>query len=209
MKKETGRAQNGSRVSVFEVRLRCEAAPEIGCGLRAKPLLQDLERLPGVSQAWLNRAGDRIAIVRMSRTPEVGDESVVDVSRKHRVELRVLDADKRTMAVDDLAKSSSWYRAAAVDQLSSEEAAVIATRLVKRLSAKIKLSVLQERRLIRAVEAACANELIRNPAQSAATRKRRIASAVVKVAKERLEGAAFAAFAEAAKRGHRPLPGER
>src|SRR6516164_3603407 len=51
------------RISIFRVPLVCPAAPQIGCGSASKPILLDLEKQPGVLEAWLNRAGTRIAIV--------------------------------------------------------------------------------------------------------------------------------------------------
>jgi len=51
------------RVSVFKVPLVCPAAPQIGCGSASKPILLDLEKQPGVAEAWLNRAGTIIAVV--------------------------------------------------------------------------------------------------------------------------------------------------
>src|SRR5216684_6062215 len=51
------------RVSVFKAPLVCPAAPQIGCGGASKPILLDLERQPGVLEAWLNRAGTIIAVV--------------------------------------------------------------------------------------------------------------------------------------------------
>src|SRR5438093_12373547 len=51
------------RVSVFKAPLVCPAAPQIGCGSASKPILLDLEKQPGVLEAWLNRAGTRIAVV--------------------------------------------------------------------------------------------------------------------------------------------------
>ena len=206
--KRSGKTRVNSSLSVFEVRLRCEAAPEIGCGLRAKPFLQDLERLPGVGEAWLSRAGNRIAIVRTARF-QASDESVLEISRKHRVALRVLRADDYTRAVADFAETSGWYRADGVDQLSSEEAHVIATRLVNRLRARIKLTDSEERKLSVAIEAACVGELVRNPTQSASARKRRIAQVVLNAANKHLDARALAAFTEAAQQGHAPLPGEK
>jgi hypothetical protein len=38
--------------------LVCGAAPSIGCGSRAKPLLADLERQVPINEAWLNRNGN-------------------------------------------------------------------------------------------------------------------------------------------------------
>src|SRR6516165_10433198 len=51
------------RISIFKVPLVCPAAPQIGCGSASKPILLDLEKEPGVLEAWLNGAGTRIAIV--------------------------------------------------------------------------------------------------------------------------------------------------
>src|SRR3989441_10916645 len=51
------------RISVFKAPLVCPAAPQIGCGSASKPILLDLERQPGVAEAWLNRAGTIIAVV--------------------------------------------------------------------------------------------------------------------------------------------------
>src|SRR6516165_593906 len=56
-------ALTADRVSVFKAPLVCPAAPQIGCGSASKPILLDLEKEPGVLEAWLNRAGTRIAIV--------------------------------------------------------------------------------------------------------------------------------------------------
>src|SRR5262249_21322672 len=69
------------RISVFKVPLVCPAAPQIGCGSTSKPILLDLEKQPGVLEAWLNRAGTRIAIVWKS-------ESDPETRRKVAAELK-------------------------------------------------------------------------------------------------------------------------
>src|SRR5438128_338026 len=56
-------ATAANRISVFKAPLVCPAAPQIGCGSASKPILLDLERQPGVLEAWLNRAGTIIAVV--------------------------------------------------------------------------------------------------------------------------------------------------
>src|SRR5262250_1016817 len=56
-------ALTADRISVFKAPLVCPAAPQIGCGSASKPILLDLEKQSGVAEAWLNRAGTRIAIV--------------------------------------------------------------------------------------------------------------------------------------------------
>src|SRR5436305_10109467 len=56
-------AAPADRISVFKAPLVCPAAPQIGCGSASKPILLDLEKQPGVLEAWLNRAGTIIAVV--------------------------------------------------------------------------------------------------------------------------------------------------
>src|SRR5207248_11021530 len=51
------------RISVFKAPLVCPAARQIGCGSASKPILLELEHQPSVLEAWLNRAGTRIAVV--------------------------------------------------------------------------------------------------------------------------------------------------
>src|SRR5712691_13131308 len=60
---ENATALTADRISVFQAPLVCPAAPQIGCGSASKPILLDLEKQPGVFQAWLNRAGTIIAVV--------------------------------------------------------------------------------------------------------------------------------------------------
>src|SRR5262245_40696031 len=50
-------------LTFYSVPFTCPAAPEIGCGSLAKPILLELERVSGIKEAWLNRAGTQLAIV--------------------------------------------------------------------------------------------------------------------------------------------------
>ena len=50
-------------VTFYETPLVCNAAPEIGCGSRSKPVLLELEKNSAVKEAWLNRPGTVIAVV--------------------------------------------------------------------------------------------------------------------------------------------------
>ena len=50
-------------ITFYKTPLVCNAAPEIGCGSRAKPALLELEKNPAVKEAWLNRPGTVVAIV--------------------------------------------------------------------------------------------------------------------------------------------------
>jgi hypothetical protein len=204
------RGPEGGEVAVFRVRLRCEAAQHIGCGLRAKPVLQDLECLPSIREAWLSRAGNLIAVVRTARASGARDaDPALAVFRKHRISVHALRGAWFTKALNEFTLGSGWHRGADVDDLSNEEARIIAARLVTRLRARAGLPEIGARALEAAVAEACAHELIRNPTQSAVARKRRLASAALAAARTRLDAPAWAAFADAVRLGHRPLPGER
>jgi hypothetical protein len=138
-----GAAENAARltadrISVFKVPLVCPAAPQIGCGGASKPILLDLERQPGVLEAWLNRAGTRIAVVWKP-------ESDAETRRKVAMELKEdrateLDGKSRDETVNDFLSGRGWYHAADVDRLSEEEADIIAARLVRWVRAKTTLA---------------------------------------------------------------------
>ena len=125
-------------MSVYQVPWVCPAAHQIGCGSHAKPILLELEKNPGVSEAWLNRQGTALAVVWKP-----------DARRKARSEAErtlkeqngsKLSGKERARALADFESGKGWYRGAEVDRLSEEEAGVIAARWVRRLEAKTSLS---------------------------------------------------------------------
>lgn len=72
-------APKADRISLFEVPLRCEAAPEIGCGSRSKPILLGLEREPTIMEAWLNGTGTVLAVIRAEGSSREARTKVVQV----------------------------------------------------------------------------------------------------------------------------------
>ena len=116
-------------VSFYKVPLVCGAAPEIGCGSRAKPALLELERNPAVQEAWLNRPGTMLAIVwkGSEQTKEVAkpilDSNSISFEELSDNEARGYQATFR--------KPNAWFRGADVDELSREEAETIANSSVK------------------------------------------------------------------------------
>ena len=135
---ESARAVTADRISVFKAPLICPAAPQIGCGGASKPILLDLERQPGVAEAWLNRAGTRIAVVwKPGANAEARRKVVVDLKEDRAIEL---DGAPRDEAVRDFLSGKGWYHGADVDRLSEEEADIIAARLVRWVQAKSALS---------------------------------------------------------------------
>jgi len=126
------------RISVFEVPLVCPAAPWIGCGGASKPILLQLEREPGVLEAWLNRAGTKIAVVwKPGADGERRRNVAAGLKEDRAIELQ---GESRDEAVKDFLSGKGWYRGAEVDRLSEEEAGVIAARLVRWVQAKTPLA---------------------------------------------------------------------
>jgi hypothetical protein len=134
---ENAAAATADRISVFKAPLVCPAARQIGCGSASKPILLDLEQQPGVVEAWLNRAGTRIAVVwRPESDASTRSRVVAELKEDRAIEL---DGKSRDEAVKDFLSGKGWYRGADVDRLSEEEADVIAARLVRRVQAKTAL----------------------------------------------------------------------
>src|SRR6059036_3141492 len=81
-------AVTADRISVFKVPLVCPAAPQIGCGSAAKPILLDLEKQPGVLQAWLNHAGTIISVIwKPESDAETRRKMAADLKKDHAVEM--------------------------------------------------------------------------------------------------------------------------
>src|SRR5881296_2114648 len=130
-------AVTADRVSVFKAPLVCPAAPQIGCGSASKPILLDLERQPGVLEAWLNRAGTIISVVwKPDSDAETRRNVTAELKEDHATEL---EGKSRDNAVKDFLSGKGWYRGADVDRLSEEEADIIAARLVRWVQAKTAL----------------------------------------------------------------------
>ncbi len=110
----------------FETPLVCGAKETIGCGSRAKPLLLDFEASEFVSEAWLNREGTIVAVVL--KEPYLPIRQLLQKSKavfdKHDLTWKPIQGGKRYQELAaDLRKQGMWYRGAAVDSLSWEEAA--------------------------------------------------------------------------------------
>lgn len=135
---ENAAAVTADRISVFNAPLVCPAAPQIGCGSASKPILLDLEQQPGVLEAWLNRAGTRIAVVwRLEADAPTRRKVVAELKEDHAIEL---DGKPRDETVNDFVSGIGWYHGADVDRLSEEEADIIAARLVAWVQAKSALT---------------------------------------------------------------------
>jgi hypothetical protein len=146
---------NDEIIAFYDVLLVCGAAPAIGCGSRAKPLLMDLERQAAIDEAWLNRAGTIVAIVWSgpARTAEVAKP----VFERHEVQYSERRDDRQTA----FRKEGAWFRGAEVDQLSSEEAREIAETSVASATRERLISVEEAAQIKSDIEAHFREELVR------------------------------------------------
>lgn len=117
-----GKSTIQETITLYDVPLVCGAAPSIGCGSRAKPLLMDLEQQAPIKEAWLNRKGTIVGIVWRgpARIEEVGKP----VFERHQIEYAERPDDEPTTR--SFRTEGSWFRGAEVDSLSLEEAREIA-----------------------------------------------------------------------------------
>lgn len=148
---------NAETIAFYDVPLVCGAAPSIGCGSRAKPLLVDLERQVPIKEAWLNRTGTILAIVWCGppRMEEVGRP----VFERHEVQYAEVPDDKQ--AAQFFRIDRRWFRGAEVDRLSLEEAREIAETSVIAAERERLMSVEEAARIKSGIEAYFREELVK------------------------------------------------
>ncbi len=144
-------------ITFYDVPLVCGAAPAIGCGSRAKPLLMELEQPIAIKEAWLNRAGTIVAIVWSgpARTEEVGKP----VFERHEIQYRERGDDRKTTG--SFRSEGTWLRGAEVDRLSLEEAREIAETSVSAAARERLVSVEEAAQIKSDIEAYFREELVR------------------------------------------------
>jgi hypothetical protein len=121
-------------VLLYDVPLACGAAPDIGCGSRAKPVFVEAEQHPDIKEIWLNRSGTVIAVVGNPSTGEWKqlDEDIAPIFRKY--DVRAAYVDDRNHQDDlmrDFRAAGRWYKGVDVDNLSIEEAGRMAEKAVE------------------------------------------------------------------------------
>lgn len=140
-------------ISFFKVPLVCNAATSIGCGSRSKPVLMDLENTSEVKEAWLNRQGSVIAIVweqDVSLTDR--NKTVGQMFKKHNISPDELVLNNYAENLDSFSEKENWYRGEDVNQLSQEEATIIAKRLLDAIKLKAVLNLNQEQKIRTKIE---------------------------------------------------------
>lgn len=196
------------RVTVFEVPLRCRAAANLGCGTRARPLLLELEGHGAVAEAWLNRRGTQLAIAWEERSEAAQRaQSIRDFLAGHKeIELQRISAEALLLSLKELKGGRGWYRGAAVDRLSEEEATIIASRFMNRARKKVAIPEDVAQRVVRKTADVIARGL--KAASGDAVPVDQILAEVLEQASADLDQAQVQEFKNAIETGYLALPGE-
>jgi hypothetical protein len=199
---EDGNVQaDRERISLFSVPLVCEAAPEIGCGSRSKPILLELQRQPEIAEAWVNETGTVLAVVWMDASDSQARAKTVEtILETNGAAGTELNGQNREIELKKFATRNNWYRGAEVDNLSKREAAIIAARLVRRVQAKVALSEEKAQGLATKLAQVIQDRFI----SEARSSKLEFYEEVMKVVRENLDERGVAAFQEAIAKGYRP-----
>jgi hypothetical protein len=144
-------------ITFYDVPLVCGAAPAIGCGSRAKPLLMELEQRTAIKEAWLNRAGTIVAIVWSG--PARTEEVAKPVFERHEIQYRERGDDRKTTG--SFRSQGTWLRGAEVDRLSLEEAQEIAETSVSAAARERLVSVEEAAQIKSDIEAHFREELVK------------------------------------------------
>jgi hypothetical protein len=198
------------RTQFYHVSLACEAASAIGCGMRAKPILRSLEANEAIAAAWLHRSGTILA-VRWQGELEEDQSAIASAFADEQCVCgeKVTDQKERRALLDTLARENGWYNADRLDELSKEEATVIAARVMERLRGRALLEPDQARRLTGAITEACVRVLTTEAPGTVASREERLRAAMLNVGRFELSADRYRALEHAVAAGHRPLPNER
>ena len=122
-------------VGFFNVPLVCNAAPQIGCGSRAKFIMLDLMKDSSVKEAWLNRNGTVMAVVWNEGMGVASRQTALAaVFSLHELPIEQVSEHDRNSLAENFTAKEKWYKGSDVDALSIEEAGVIADRILSGIS---------------------------------------------------------------------------
>lgn len=206
-------------VSLFKVPLQCPAAPEIACGSRARPILRVLESDPTISEAWVNRAGNILAVVGSKNSSRESYAKTVKSLFEEIFEKDVateIVGEARQTELTGFMSGNDWYRGAQTISLSMEETDIIGARLARRIRPAVPLSDEKTRALetgfAEVFKRQYAGEKAGQPkllSQRDLAKEQQRNDQLAKVVRELLDEAGMTAFQEALAKGYWPQPGEK
>jgi hypothetical protein len=98
-----------------------------------------LDRDSSVAGAWLNHAGITLAVFWKGGTDATQRSNAVTSAFQDYPAPNKLSGDTRELALKDFFSGVAWYRTAALDELSGQEADIVAGRWVDKITAIIPL----------------------------------------------------------------------
>lgn len=168
-----------AEATFYRIPLVCEAAPQIGCGCRAKPVLAALERRPEVMAAWLSRSGSVLAVQWRRATDLEQQLQIVTSALGAEVPAeRIIDPPELRELQDSLESSQAWFRGDDVDSLSREEAGVIAARIAQRVASALPIEPRRLAAFEKTLAVQCSQALRNDAAASQTWRTQRLRRAV-------------------------------
>ena len=133
-------AAGAERISLYSVPLRCPLVTGLGCGSESKPIMTQLDTDASVAGTWLNHAGGTLAIFWKDGIETNQRAEVVATAFKDQPTPSELTGDARDVALKDFSSGVAWYRTAALDELSGQEADIVASRWVDKISAVVPMA---------------------------------------------------------------------
>ena len=127
------------RISLYSVPLRCPLVKGLGCGSESKPILAKLDADSSVAGTWLNHAGITLAVFWKDGVDATGRSEAITSAFQDYPAPNELKGAARDTALKDFLSGVAWYRTAALDELSGQEADIVANRWVDKITAIIPL----------------------------------------------------------------------
>lgn len=127
------------RISLYSVPLRCPLVKGLGCGSESKPIMARLDADSSVAGTWLNHAGVTLAVFWKDGADTTKRSEAVTAAFQDYPVPNELAGDARDAALKDFLSGVAWYRTAALDELSRQEADIVASRWVEKITAIIPL----------------------------------------------------------------------
>jgi len=137
-------------VGFFKVPLVCNAAPQIGCGSRAKFIMLDLMKDSAVEEALLNRKGTVMAVVWDEGASVISRQKVVaSVFSQHELSIEQVSKQEQITLAENFSSKEQWYKGSEVDALSIEEAGVIADRILSGIGPHVSFKRNEDKQALR------------------------------------------------------------
>ena len=136
---EAALAADAERISVYSVPLRCPLVTNLGCGSESKPIMTKLDSDPAVEGVWLNHAGTTLAVLWKAGTNATERSQAIASALQNPADTKELSGDARASSLKNFLSGVAWYRTVALDELSGQEADIVAARWVNNIARVIPL----------------------------------------------------------------------